>query len=1285
MIGNLEYIINKSIVVDTYSPENFMEKPDEIYANYEKYLSTYIQVGSSDFDKRFVKKIKNGKTVKGYISAPFGYGKTSKALSLWNYCKENGLLAVPPFKFDGKLDSIMDAVYGWTIYVFKHKYPEYLNSIEKIYLKYKAEEKEEVIKDLQQKNRLTRNEAENIINEFVESGKLIIGITPKILMQFLKEINGIIKEKFEGLAIFVDEVQGITNTKTINELRNFVFELGTYNEGIGILFIIPDYQEEELATRAGDLIDRLKKDEFYLNLINIYTNTFAENLWKKYGEKFGFKPYDIITKDCLRSIGEVSSKEHLGRGPRTVINAFKRACTIYKDTMKSYDVLDFVNDVLNNKVEYVQPKYVEELNRALSLNEINSEEKRNVIKFLGAFPNGISEDKIKVYGLWNAFEELQKKLYGTIIKYTIEGYSLEGLEHGGSNDFITQQIIKFRTHFAENEMYEGDMTDAFLKYLMPEIFPRRRGNQIFGWTYKDDTPILNGHFIFLEGTFNPKYPNRFVETYVVRKELNEKSKSFVERLVGKAGDISYEFVLDVGNHGDISNTNDLRIDYNAGHVVFKFDVLKKVAEHELPGDLKILQNYVKPQDVNPMFMLCLLKHLDNLENSEIYTKFEGEIKSLKSLLVRYLKRFLFSDELKNKYNLSKNYEKMVEEIFTKVCATKFPDYHTLIHSVNYHRDLERYRNYLKNLPISKRRGEPIESTKRELVGELTGSMNPNVSGFHAECKTGKWKNLIKIIYWGRDDRVEFNLTMHPLEKDIWNTFKNKFDTFGSVKMEEIEEYAFGKGYLIDEIEDVIKLLESRGYIKYDEDNDILIKQKQLSNIDVLNKFEDVVSKAKDVAKIYREYGETPNLSINFNLKNKIKNEHNEDKLHGYMDRINDWERGINVEFRRITERLNNDKTNMLDRINKTIAELDRIKDKIEKEGEASITCGSLASIIDHINRIPRNLKRECQNSIKDAKELKESIEYSGSDFIELAKRLKRAKNTLNEIKRNQDDINNKYKKWQTWKKLIGDMENIVRNIEEYQEHLDIEEENSMFESLIDEIQHGFAREKDKYLFKEEFIEPKINQIANNIKNKERLLRKDFNDKKDDLEAILNSIIRDSEILDNGYVRYNIAFSIEDKDMAYQNLNDFVKNDMKNFILSHEDYIVGIKTKIDMKIENESEKDELYSKLHKIKEKLDGLKSTLFESDIIEGLDDIKDMKENLMELGREIKEIDKDVKRRSSWFEPTEEEKRILEILNKEKEMPLGELIKKSGMDTEGVIKCLNKLDNHVEILVRKK
>jgi hypothetical protein len=31
----------------------------------------------------------------------------------------------------------------------------------------------------------------------------------------------------------------------------------------------------------------------------------------------------------------------------------------------------------------------------------------------------------------------------------------------------------------------------------------------------------------------------------------------------------------------------------------------------------------------------------------------------------------------------------------------------------------------------------------------------------------------------------------------------------------------------------------------------------------------------------------------------------------------------------------------------------------------------------------------------------------------------------------------------------------------------------MFESLIDEIQHGFAREKDKYLFKEEFIEPKI--------------------------------------------------------------------------------------------------------------------------------------------------------------------------------------------------------------------
>ncbi|WP_421078519.1 hypothetical protein Mjas_04260 [Methanothermococcus sp. Ax23] len=1241
MIGNLEYIINKSIVVDTYSPENFMEKPDEIYANYEKYLSTYIQVGSSDFDKRFVREIKKGKTVKGYISAPYGYGKTSKALSLWNFCKENNILAVPPFKFDGKLDSIMDAVYGWTRYVFKHKYPEYLNTIEEIHLKYRAEGREKVIRDLQQKKRLTRNEAEDIINEL--SDNLVIGITPKILMRFLKEINGIIKENFEGLAIFVDEVQGITSTNTINELRNFVFELGTYNEGIGILFIIPDYQEEELATRAGDLIDRLKKDEFYLNLINIYTNTFAENLWKIYGEKFGFEPYDIITKDCLRSIGEVSSKEHLGRGPRTVINAFKRACTIYKDTMNSYDVLDFVNDVLNNKVEYVQPKYVEELNRALSLNEINSEEKRNVIKFLGAFPNGISEDKIKAYGLWNAFEELQKKLYGTIIKYTIEGYSLEGLEHGDSNDFITQQIIKFRTHFAENEMYEGDMTDAFLKYLMPEIFPRRRGNQIFGWTYKDDTPIPNGHFIFLEGTFNPKYPNRFVETYVVRKELNEKSKSFVERLVGKAGDISYEFVLDVGNHGDISNTDDLRIDYNAGHVVFKFDMLKKVAEHELPGDLKILQNYVKPQDVNPMFMLCLLKHLDNLEeNSEIYTKFEGEIKSLKSLLVRYLKRFLFSDELKNKHNLSKNYEKMVEEIFTKLCVMKYPCYHTLIHSVNYHRDLDRYRSYLKKLPISKRRGEPIESTKRELVGELTGSRNPSVSGFYDECKSGKWKNLIKIIYWGRDDRVEFNLTMHPLEKDIWDTFKNKFDTFGSVKWDEIEEYAFGKGYLIDEIEDVIKLLESRGYIKYDEDNDILIKQRQISNVDVLNKFEEVVNMAGYVAKICREYGETPNLSINFNLKNEIKNEHNEDKLHGYMDRINDWERGINVEFRRITERLNNDKTNMLERINKTIAELNRIKTKIDEEGKASITCSSLASIIDHINRIPTNLKRECQNSIREAKELKESIEYSGGDFAELAKRLKGAKTKLNDIKKNQDNIINKYNKWQTWKELIGYMEDIFRNIDEYKEHLDIEEENSKFENLIYEIQHGFAQYKEKYLFNDELIKSKINQISTSIKNKERLLKEGFITKKGDVEAILNSIIRDSELLNCKPIRYNIAFSIEDRDTSYQNLNDSIKEDMKNFISSYEDYIVDIKTKIDMKIENESEKDELYNKLHKIEEKLDGLKSTLFELDIIEGLDDIKGMKENLIELGREIKEIDKDVKRRSSVFEPTEEEKESL-------------------------------------------
>jgi DNA repair exonuclease SbcCD ATPase subunit len=506
-----------------------------------------------------------------------------------------------------------------------------------------------------------------------------------------------------------------------------------------------------------------------------------------------------------------------------------------------------------------------------------------------------------------------------------------------------------------------------------------------------------------------------------------------------------------------------------------------------------------------------------------------------------------------------------------------------------------------------------------------------------------------------------------------------------VKREEIEEYAFEMGYLINEIEEVIKLLESRGYIKYDKDNDILIKQKQISNIDVLNKFEDVVNMAGYVAKIYREYGETPNLSINFNIKNEIKNEYNEDKLHGYLDRINDWERGINVEYNKITKKLTDDKTKMLERINKTIAGLDRIKTNIEEEGEASITCSSLAYMIDHINRIPKDLKKECQKSIRNAKELKESMEYSSSDFSELAKRLKNAKTELNNIKRNQDNINNKYKKWQTWKKLIGDMESIFRSIEEYQEHLDIEEEDLLFKNLINEIQHGFARERDEYLFQEEFIESKINQISNNIKNKERTLRKDFNDKKGDIEAILNSIINDSEILEDNPLRYNIAFSIEDKDTSYQNLNDSVKNDIKNFTLEYNDYIAEVKTKIDMKIENKSEKSELYKELYNIEGEVDSLKQSLYDLDVIEVLDEIRNIKDNLIKLGQEIKEIDKTIKRKSVVKEYTAEEKRILEILNREKEMPLGRLIKNSGMDIEEVIRCLNKLDNHMEIIVRKK
>ena len=134
-LEGLQAILEKEAVVGTPSAAQFVQAPAAIDAAFSRHVRTYVPFGRASgagddeqsitaYEKRLIALVKEGKAPKGYITADFGYGKTSTALYLWHRCREAGLLAVPPFTLS-RLDDILRAAYGWARYELDRRAPRW--------------------------------------------------------------------------------------------------------------------------------------------------------------------------------------------------------------------------------------------------------------------------------------------------------------------------------------------------------------------------------------------------------------------------------------------------------------------------------------------------------------------------------------------------------------------------------------------------------------------------------------------------------------------------------------------------------------------------------------------------------------------------------------------------------------------------------------------------------------------------------------------------------------------------------------------------------------------------------------------------------------------------------------------------------------------------------------------------------------------------------------------------------------------------------------------------------
>jgi hypothetical protein len=140
-IEGLQFLLEKKEVVPTASALDLRERPESIEAGYLRHVRTYIPMsryadgasfGVEEFERRLLKRIREARAPRGYITAGYGYGKTSTALYLWQRAQQADLLTVPPFQLE-KLPYLIEALYGWGSFQLRRRRPALIPDLDALY------------------------------------------------------------------------------------------------------------------------------------------------------------------------------------------------------------------------------------------------------------------------------------------------------------------------------------------------------------------------------------------------------------------------------------------------------------------------------------------------------------------------------------------------------------------------------------------------------------------------------------------------------------------------------------------------------------------------------------------------------------------------------------------------------------------------------------------------------------------------------------------------------------------------------------------------------------------------------------------------------------------------------------------------------------------------------------------------------------------------------------------------------------------------------------------------
>jgi len=849
-LKDLNLILNKESVITTWPTRSLETEPQRVERDYEVHARTHIPLGDTE---RYVKDVfkwvsgQNKGAVVGGVLGDYGEGKTSFLVHLWASSRDQGICAVPPFEWDN-FGQIPQGIAAWLAYVLEPKHPTEARRVRALANAFRQQSVEQMAR---QQAEQTGGDYEAILTTLeyqARERRLRFGESADRLIDFVQGAAEVVQQSgYAGLLVLLDEPEVAAKGLGREQVQKFLFdvtnEVHRRHGHYGLMFSMPTNFYAAAAARFAAFTARLESQGCLVRLADLYGADFAEALWSRYMQAFALEArsqdmVNALALEALGQIGDTIQNSHLGYGPRSVVSAFRRIVQRYQESKPPYGPAYVVQDILDGEI-LAQEEYATRLRGCFRSPDI-TDENREAVEFLGAFPSGSRTEVLRRMGYVEPLRPLARA--DGLVYRTAHTMGLRTLRSGPGREPVNplrEIILGLDDAYAPDRKCFGAALEAFGEEMVPLLLEAQRGQQLEGWTWLQEpqpagVDVLLGAAVGAFPGMGRLFPRRAAIACVAGIDANLRSVSAPPRLDPTSGPTRYDLFYMFQLHW-----NDTQPAIDAPARVTMEPSGSKPAMVRLVVDInqgRVSQEYlaeiVGADRMTPFWALYLMHEM---ARQQLGRQEEQEWEVLrKQLRLSLLATLLPANVWEALARATEERLKLasgsipgsgagaLDQTATALLRYRYPSYVTLIRQPRWQSKIDDYIAALNHVavPLAAKRGRKAwEPESIGVAAQVLGTSRMNL-----ESAFAGYEHLIEVTSRGKRVPVLVQFKVHPMEEEIRERIMEGAE--GHIKRDgkecpylpeaDLLGDLLQHGYTVEELQRIIQMGRARGLFVEDE-------------------------------------------------------------------------------------------------------------------------------------------------------------------------------------------------------------------------------------------------------------------------------------------------------------------------------------------------------------------------------------------------------------------------------------------------------------------------------------